>query len=273
MSPDPMGTDPAARAGHVDHPPRMGFFTDTSICIGCKACEVACKEWNAVPEDGLSLSGMSYDNTVSPGRVHLAPRCVHREAGRRRGGRALADVQRRVQALHRVRLPGRVPDRRAVPHRVRHRGGAGRRVQRLRLLRARLPVRRDRPAGGRRPGAQVHAVLRPAGGRPGAGLREGLPHPVHPVRPAGRTARAGPAPGRGPARGRPGPGPAVPGRPGGRDRRRRGVLPAPGRARGLRPAAGPGGHHPRPARHVEARRHRRGRARRHRGRARPGRRR
>jgi formate dehydrogenase iron-sulfur subunit len=59
--------DPAARAGHVDHPPRMGFFTDTSVCIGCKACEVACKEWNAVPEDGLSLSGMSYDNTVSLG--------------------------------------------------------------------------------------------------------------------------------------------------------------------------------------------------------------
>ncbi len=44
-----------------------GFFTDTSICIGCKACEVACKEWNAVPEDGLSLSGMSYDNTVGLG--------------------------------------------------------------------------------------------------------------------------------------------------------------------------------------------------------------
>jgi formate dehydrogenase iron-sulfur subunit len=62
-----MSIDPAARAGHVDHPPRMGFFTDTSVCIGCKACEVACKEWNAVPEDGLSLSGMSYDNTVSLG--------------------------------------------------------------------------------------------------------------------------------------------------------------------------------------------------------------
>jgi formate dehydrogenase iron-sulfur subunit len=43
----------------------MGFFTDTSVCIGCKACEVACKEWNAVPEDGLLLTGMSYDNTVS----------------------------------------------------------------------------------------------------------------------------------------------------------------------------------------------------------------
>ena len=67
MSPDIRDTDPAARAGHVDHPPRMGFFTDTSVCIGCKACEVACKEWNAVPEDGISLSSMSYDNTVALG--------------------------------------------------------------------------------------------------------------------------------------------------------------------------------------------------------------
>ncbi|MHB1928323.1 MAG: 4Fe-4S dicluster domain-containing protein [Acidimicrobiales bacterium] len=41
----------------------MGFFTDTSICIGCKACEVACKEWNHVPDDGFSFTGMSYDNT------------------------------------------------------------------------------------------------------------------------------------------------------------------------------------------------------------------
>ena len=58
------GLDPAAAAGYTDHPPRMGFFTDTSVCIGCKACEVACKEWNAVPEDGLVLTGMSYDNTA-----------------------------------------------------------------------------------------------------------------------------------------------------------------------------------------------------------------
>jgi formate dehydrogenase iron-sulfur subunit len=41
-----------------------GFFTDTTRCIGCKACEVACKEWNLLPADGLHLSGMSYDNTV-----------------------------------------------------------------------------------------------------------------------------------------------------------------------------------------------------------------
>jgi len=59
--------DPAARAGHLDHPPRMGFFTDTSVCIGCKACEVACKEWNALPAEGLLLTGMSYDNTEALG--------------------------------------------------------------------------------------------------------------------------------------------------------------------------------------------------------------
>jgi formate dehydrogenase iron-sulfur subunit len=41
----------------------MGFFTDTSICIGCKACEVACKEWNHVPEDGLNWTGHSHDNS------------------------------------------------------------------------------------------------------------------------------------------------------------------------------------------------------------------
>ncbi len=56
-------SDPARDAGYQDPPARKGFFTDTSICIGCKACEVACKEWNAVPEDGLELTGNSYDNS------------------------------------------------------------------------------------------------------------------------------------------------------------------------------------------------------------------
>ncbi len=57
------GGDPAGGAGWSEHPPRMGFFTDTSLCIGCKACEVACKEWNQVPEDGLDWTGRSHDNT------------------------------------------------------------------------------------------------------------------------------------------------------------------------------------------------------------------
>lgn len=60
--------DPAGDAGYDgEHPPRVGFFTDTSVCIGCKACEVACKEWNEVPVsgdgDGFNLLGMSFDNT------------------------------------------------------------------------------------------------------------------------------------------------------------------------------------------------------------------
>jgi len=44
-----------------------GFFTDTTVCIGCKACEVACKEWNQLPDDGFVFSAMSYDNTMALG--------------------------------------------------------------------------------------------------------------------------------------------------------------------------------------------------------------
>ena len=47
--------------------PRMGFFTDTSVCIGCKACEVACKEWNQIPASPNGFTGDSYDNTIDLG--------------------------------------------------------------------------------------------------------------------------------------------------------------------------------------------------------------
>ena len=43
------------------------FLTDSTLCIGCKACEVACKEWNAIPDDGFNLLGSSYDNTGALG--------------------------------------------------------------------------------------------------------------------------------------------------------------------------------------------------------------
>ena len=65
--------DVSGDAGYAEHPARVGFFTDTSVCIGCKACEVACKEWNGLPDtntsgaDVLALTGMSYDNTGALG--------------------------------------------------------------------------------------------------------------------------------------------------------------------------------------------------------------
>jgi formate dehydrogenase iron-sulfur subunit len=40
-----------------------GFFTDTSICIGCKACEVACKEWNGLHGNEPAFLADSFDNT------------------------------------------------------------------------------------------------------------------------------------------------------------------------------------------------------------------
>ncbi|HLH38999.1 MAG TPA: 4Fe-4S dicluster domain-containing protein [Bryobacteraceae bacterium] len=48
-------------------PATTGFFTDTTLCIGCKACEVACKQWNQLPDDGFHFTGMSYDNTAALG--------------------------------------------------------------------------------------------------------------------------------------------------------------------------------------------------------------
>jgi formate dehydrogenase iron-sulfur subunit len=47
---------------------RMGFFTDTTVCIGCKACEVACKQWNDLPADGSQFGKRgSYDSTGALG--------------------------------------------------------------------------------------------------------------------------------------------------------------------------------------------------------------
>jgi formate dehydrogenase iron-sulfur subunit len=51
------------RHNYVQENVEVGFFTDPTVCIGCKACEVACKEWNEVPDDGFVWSGNSYDNT------------------------------------------------------------------------------------------------------------------------------------------------------------------------------------------------------------------
>ncbi len=55
---------PTELAVHRSGARRMGFFTDTTTCIGCKACEVACKQWNDLPADGSRFEkGGSYDHT------------------------------------------------------------------------------------------------------------------------------------------------------------------------------------------------------------------
>ena len=133
---------------------------------------MACKEWNQLPADGYGLHRAVLRQHRRAERHDVAPRRVRRAARRAAASDVvcehagpLADGVRRLQALHARGVPGRLPDRRADPHRVRHRRRAGGRLQRLRLLRAGLPVRRDRQARDRRPRRQVHALLRPPQGR------------------------------------------------------------------------------------------------------------
>jgi len=79
LTASPVGSDPprgllAALVHHIVYPfrrgqapepkPATGFYTDTTVCIGCKACEVACKQWNQLPADGFNWTGNSYDNTA-----------------------------------------------------------------------------------------------------------------------------------------------------------------------------------------------------------------
>ncbi|WP_058955276.1 4Fe-4S dicluster domain-containing protein [Kocuria rhizophila] len=82
-----------------DHPHhRRGFFTDTSICIGCKACEVACKEWNRNPVDSdYEILGSSYDNTGGLGadtwrHVAFIEQSQERIEQARESGRALVSL-------------------------------------------------------------------------------------------------------------------------------------------------------------------------------------
>ncbi len=60
-------TAATAQATYAVPESRMGFFTDTTLCIGCKACEVACKEWNDLQDDGYTFTAESYDNTSALG--------------------------------------------------------------------------------------------------------------------------------------------------------------------------------------------------------------
>lgn len=64
----------------------MGFFTDTSLCIGCKACEVACKQWNELPASEQNWTGSSYDNTGQLSATTWRHVQFIEHIGRREGG-------------------------------------------------------------------------------------------------------------------------------------------------------------------------------------------
>ncbi len=229
-------------------------LTDSTLCIGCKACEVACKEWNELPDDGFTFTGMSYDNTGGPRRT-------------RRGGTSSsssardADAARRPDGGYRsnsfrwdsrptsastastpaASRPAR-PARSSAPSSA---ASSSSRTSATAAATASSPARSasiDRRAG-RRPGVQVHVLLRPAEGRAGAGLREGVPDRRRSSSASSTSSRPGPT------RGSPSctrAGSSAPTSTG-RTRRAAGhrgaerVLPAPRQARGLQPAARPGG--------------------------------
>ncbi|MGI8770518.1 MAG: 4Fe-4S dicluster domain-containing protein [Acidobacteriaceae bacterium] len=62
-----MSASPVDHNAHAANDQTTAFLTDSTICIGCKACEVACKEWNGIDADGYDWSGLSYDNTLALG--------------------------------------------------------------------------------------------------------------------------------------------------------------------------------------------------------------
>ena len=180
-----------------------GFFTDTSLCIGCKACEVACKEWNHVPDD---IAASPATPTTTRARSAPTRGATSRSSSRRCRS---APTARRARS-------SRPPPPRGSPSAglQTYQEGDG-----LRWLMASdvckhctdaacldvcptgalfrtefgtvvvqedvcngcgycvpgVPVRRARPARGRRPRVEVHALLRPPQGRQGARLRAGVP--------------------------------------------------------------------------------------------------
>ena len=155
----------------------MGFYTDTTVCIGCKACEVACKEWNQLPSTNggvNTLSGDSYDNTRKLDGIHWRHvKFIEQFTEDRKDGRWLLMSDVCKHCVQRA-LPRSLSDRRDRAHRVRHGGHSVGRLQRLPRLYFGLPVRRHRNQPGFRHRPEVHALLRSAASRHGAGLLEGL---------------------------------------------------------------------------------------------------
>jgi len=91
--------------------PAMGFFTDTSLCIGCKACEVACKQWNQLPAKEPVWTGSSYDNTGELSAITWRHVQFIEEIGRRRpSSPALPELPLFEDRIDEARRTGSIPE-------------------------------------------------------------------------------------------------------------------------------------------------------------------
>ncbi len=165
---------------------------DVTTCIGCKACEVACLEWNGYP-----FRETVFDNTYQTmpdlawNYYNLIRFNEHVDGD---GTLQLADAQGPVHALRRSRLPAGVPGRRR--HRAvlqRHRRFPAGELHRLPVLRHGLSVQHSEVQPRDQEGPQVHALFGPRGRGTGTGLHQGLSHRLPAFRQQGQTCRSSPS--------------------------------------------------------------------------------
>ena len=177
-------TPPANRGGEVVK------LIDTSKCIGCKACQSACLEWNDMRETvGVNVGVVR--QPARPDAQHVHAHALHGVGQPQVRQPRVADPQGRLHALRGPGLPQGLPGaRRHRAVRQRHRRLRARELHRLRLLREGVPVQHPAHLPGRPQGLQVHAVLGPGGRRPAAGLRQGVPDALHQLRHQGGDGRA-----------------------------------------------------------------------------------
>ncbi len=165
--------------------PTVTKLVDTSTCIGCKACEVACQEWNDLPPETTVQMGTYQTLPDMTANVWNLIRFNEHETDR------LHWLMRKDQCMHCVepglphRLPGAGRDRAICE---RHRRFPAGPVHRLRLLPDRMSVQRAEVRGEDAPRLQVHAVRRSRSGRPAAGVREGVSDELPAVRDERRDA-------------------------------------------------------------------------------------